>query len=387
MENIKENKRYRSVYKYLRIGAKEYAVLDAESAAERAEDHLNHALNLLREGVTAEVQEEVNKELVLATDFGSKDAPYILALRILDPRVITPYQQEEVAVFLKIAAERGHPEASYRIGSCYAGLSKFPSIMEAGKDYFSNFDNLDRCRLAEHYLMKAIDNDHQEAAEDLIIAYAYGRGYILKNGESFNSLCELLIKRNNQSVIVGYGAWLMGLTVEGKDPLGGAVVVPINYNKAIEYLLLAARGKNLQLAQHALYLICIGIRRGFWAKSLEKIRRTLIKDAFQGNQLLALYLAWYSIPFKERQTMPKLLDDYQLTELTSIIDISEDNAISFLDAAFFGLDEDISAVAKEILSYVFGQCFMNDEGRLVWNKMTNNDKLEDERLLSELDVG
>lgn len=361
--------RYYSVYQYLRVGSKQYAVLVAEQAAQRAASYFDDALKLLEGPQTPETQLEVNKELVLATDFGSKDAPFLLAQRFLDAKAQVAFPAEEIVVFLKIAAERGHDEAAFQMGCSYAAMGTFLAIEQIAAGYFSSFSAEERGQLAEYYFIKAIELGHPQAIQELIISYGYGRGYIGKSAEKFISLCEQQTKAKNQSVALGYGAWLMGMTVEGKPSLAEAVQIPLASWRALDCLLLASRGKHLALAQHALRLICVGIAKGVWEhKTLgrQRLGKCLVKDATDGNSLLALYLAWYSIPKDFRTNMPTVLRDCELVELADIVKPDEELAIAYLDSAFFGSDEDISTVAQELLSHVFGQCFMNDDGMLVW---------------------
>lgn len=364
MDSDNTHDRYRSVCRYLCIGDREYAVLDPELARQRAIHYFTQALSLIESDPNQKQQGQVNELLILATDFGSQDAPYIMALRVLDNEIKTPYAHEDVVVFLKLAAERGHPEASMQMGSCYAAMNKFPRIEACARDYFASFTEAERKHLAEYYFNKAVEKNYQSAIEELIIAYGYGRGYIEKNATKFMALCSAQVAKGNQSVTLGYGAWLAGMTVEGKDPLPDVVKIPADPNRALEYLLKACGGKNLQMGRHSLKLICCGIERGIW-KNVDKILRQLCKVAKNGNQLLSLYLAWYSIPEEHRCHMPQVFQDYDLPLLADIVPVDRQAAITYLDSAFFGADEDISEVAKEILSQVFGRCFMDADGMLV----------------------
>ena len=47
MDGMKGRHTYRPLYKHLRIGTREYAILDQDIASERAEQHLNEALRTL----------------------------------------------------------------------------------------------------------------------------------------------------------------------------------------------------------------------------------------------------------------------------------------------------------------------------------------------------
>lgn len=369
MDSDETNSRYRPVCKYLCIGDKEYAVLDPELAQQRATQHFTEALSILEsKDICLESEQKVNQLLTLATDFGSKDAPYILALRVLDEDTEIDYRVEEVVVFLKLAAEREHPEAALQMACCYAAMNKYPAIESAARKYFASFSASERRKLAEYYFQKAVQLDYQPAIEELVISYAYGRGYFQKDAQRFITLCESQVDKRNQGVMLGYGAWLAGMTVEGKDPLPDVVTIPRNSEKALTCLLMTSCGQNLQMARHALKLICCGLEREVWTAS--KLKKRLVQSAKAGNQLLSLYFAWYSTPQEDRNHLLPIFKDFELPMLAKLVDVDQQAAVNYLDSAFFGADEDISEVAKEILSQVFGRCFMDAEGKLVWEEQT-----------------
>ncbi len=366
MDGSVARRQYRPLYKHIRIGSKEYAIIDQELAATRAQEYFLAALHLLDGELDDNVQQQIDRELVLATDFGSSDAPFLLALRILADECTQAFSAEEAVVFFKVAAERDHPEAAFRMACSYAGMGNFIEIENAGQRHFANLDARQRCRLAEHYFNKAVELEHQEAIEELIIAYAYGRGFLNKSTERFVHLCEQQIRCRNQSVTLGYGAWLSGMTVEGDDPLNEAIDISTDTHRGLEYLLQAAKGDDIGLCQHALHLICMGMQRGCWNhKTPEKMRRKLIKDVHHGNQMLALYLAWHAIPYDQRPEMPDIMEKYPLPQLATLMEIDEDTAINFLDIAFFGHDETVSMLAKDILSHAFGRYFVGSDGMLM----------------------
>jgi hypothetical protein len=354
MEEYLTQKRYQSPYKYLRIGEREYAVLDKALAAERAAYHLAAAQHMLAAPAEKQQATLINKELILATDFGSTEAPFLFALRVLDPSHQTQYPAEDVAVFLKIAVERGCIEAAYRLACSYAGFALFTDIEEAAQDYFNSFESLERARLAEYYFDKAIAAQHQLAVEQLMIAYAEGRGHIKQDIHAFTLLCEQQCFDGNQAVMVAYGAWLLGIMVEGTALATHAVVTDVTLFKGLEYLLEASKGNHLETAEQALHLICVSFAQELWnSQDKKRVYQKMINDAVHGNSLLALYLAWYSIPRAQRKKIPDgLFQRYQLNELAVLVCESEHDALVYLKVALFGKDEDVSAVAKEILSHV-----------------------------------
>lgn len=362
-------RRYRPIFKQLKIGTKDYWVLDKEQASERAQYHLQEALDLLEHSNLPAFQDTINQELTLATDFGCSEAPFLLALQILGGDTKELYGDENVIIFLKLAAERGNPNAAYRLAAAYAGMGNFETIEEVSQDYLAPLSPTERERLAEYYFERALDAKHQEATEELIMAYAYGRGYLHKNSEKFQQLCERLIKEGNQAVMLGYGAWLLGMTVEAQDPLPDAITLTPDPQKGLDYLIEATHFNHYELAQHALHLIFVALERGAFDKRGEdKIRKKLLKEAVSGNQLVALYFAWYSISAKGRRAMPKFMEPYPLTGFSQLIEPNDSFAIQFLDTTLFGEDEVIAEVAREVLVSIFGENYSKEDSYLLMKR-------------------
>ncbi|MFN7097827.1 MAG: hypothetical protein ACK4PR_09795, partial [Gammaproteobacteria bacterium] len=288
-------------------------------------------------------------------DIGSADASFLLACRTLEPECRVPFPPEDAVVFLRLAADRGHAEAAYQLACCYAAIGQYKNTEQACANYFNSIESRERSRLAEHYFHIAANANHREAIEELIIAYAYGRGFVAKDASQFSALCEKLVTQDDQAVALGYGAWLAGMTVEGEPPLPDAIHLPPNYQKSLDCLMMGAIGANVELAQHALHLICIGIYRGIWDNlPAGKLAKTLHETVEAGNQLLALYFAWYSIPLHRRCPMPELLDQQQLTQLSGFVEQDETKAMNYLDKVLLGANAHLSAIAKELLLQVFG---------------------------------
>ncbi len=355
MESLSHKQHYRPLFTVLRIGSKEYAVLDQTLAQERASIYLSRALYLLQQEQPERYINTINYELLIASDLGSADAAFLLACRALEPESRMPFPADDAVVFLKLAADRGHAEAAYQLACCYAAIGQYKNTEQACANYFNSIEPRERARLAEHYFHIAVEANHREAVEELIIAYAYGRGFIAKNAEQFISLCEKLIAKDDQSVALGYGAWLAGMTVEGDDPLPEAIQIATDFPRALQYIIASASGVNIELAQHALHLVCLGIYRGCWdALPAGTVATKLHQAVNAGNQLLALYFAWYSIPMHKRCMMPELLEQQQLTHLAGFVEQDEVKAMTYLDKVLIGPNAHLSAIAKELLLQVFG---------------------------------
>lgn len=355
MESLSNKQHYRPLFTVLRIGSKEYAVLDQSLAQERASIYLSRALYLLQQEQPERYINTINYELLIASDLGSADAAFLLACRTLEPESRVPFPADDAVIFLKLAADRGHAEAAYQLACCYAAIGQYKNTEQVCANYFNAIEPRERSRLAEHYFHIAVNANHREAVEELIIAYAYGRGFIAKDAEQFIQLCEKLIARGDQAVALGYGSWLAGMTVEGDDPLPEAVYVVPDFPRALENIILSAGGANVELAQHALHLICVGMYRGAWDNLPSgMLAEKLQHEINSGNQLLALYFAWYSIPLHRRCAMPELLEQQQLTQLAGFVNQDEGQAMTYLDKVLVGPNAHLSAIAKELLLQVFG---------------------------------
>jgi hypothetical protein len=352
----KMKRRYIPVFRHLRLGSKEYWVMDPKLACERAAEHLKKGLDLFHEEATAEEKTLGCAELLLATDFGCQEAPFLLVLQILSYPDDPIFPHHDLLNLLRLAAERGNGRAAYRLAASYAQMNHFPVIESLGEAHFSCLPHQDRMRLAEYYFAMAIADGNDEAMDELIMAYAYGRGLIAKNSAKFQHLCETLVKKGKQSVMIGYGAWLCGMTVTGKAMLSGAVEVPQDPARGIDYLLKASRGAKLNLAQRALQLVLVAQSQGaLGTGSLQKLQRRLFKEAKDKHQLLALYFAWYATPTTMRREIPAFIADEPLPQLQHLLVPHEDLAIKWLDLALFGADAALSDAAKLLLANLFAK--------------------------------
>ncbi|MHA7840944.1 MAG: SEL1-like repeat protein [Gammaproteobacteria bacterium] len=344
-------KRYRPLFRRMEIGSHCYAVMDEQLASERAEEHLRTALYLLDSPSTPEIQQAIDRELKLALDFGCADAPYLLANRILQGESTQGLSGSDALSFLQVAAERGHSEAAYRLGCSYGAMENFPDVEMAGAQYFNRYTPEERCRMAERYFDEAIALGYEEALEELVLAYAYGRGYIEKDSDCFMTLCEAQVKAGNQSVTMGYGAWLAGMTVDGEKPLEEAVKIPINIPRAFEYLFLASRGNDLEYSQHALHLLVLGITQSIWTRNWDRLARRFMREADNQHYLLALYMGYYAIPVGQRPSIDaEWMLKYPLTDLTKILREDHNIAARYLEMVHFGPDERLAAVANELMA-------------------------------------
>ncbi len=360
---LSDQRRYRPLYKTLTVGTNQYAVVDRDVAYHRADRYYNQALDLIdisrrqaqnQSALDPALVDQIADALLLATDLGSGEAPMLLAQRALDGLGAQHVLREDVIVFLRIAAERQHAEAAYRLGCSYAATGNFTEI-EALITADPHLTPQERYRLAIHYLMLAVEQQHAIAIETLILAYAYGRPYIPKDASQFVSLCTRLVRRGNQSVALGFGAWLAGMTVEGKPPLADSIQLTSNPELSLRYLLMASRGSDLQLAQHALHLLSLGVQRGVWGNELTNsaMKRTMIEDALTGNQLLALYLTWYSLDAAKRPNLPDLIASYACESLEKVFAPCVQRAVHYFELTVKGAQSEIASAARSLSRHVF----------------------------------
>lgn len=353
-------RRYRPLYKTLTVGTKQYAVIDRDVADYRADHYYQQALELIERSQQSsdhtDLLADITDALLLATDLGSRDAPMLLVQHVLDHNSAESHTipREDILVFLRLAAERAHAEAAYRLGCSYAKTGDFPEI-EAIMAADSYLTAPERERLALHYLNLAVEQQHAIAIETLILAYAYGRPYLAKDASKFVHLCKKLIGKGNQAVALGFGAWLAGMTVEGEPPLADAIQLACNPELSLRYLLMASRGRDVALACHALHLLCLGIERGVWGEDLKNsnMKRTMIEDALGGNQLLTLYLTWYSLEESKRPVMPDLIKAYPCAALATVFTPCVQRTVHYFELAVKGEKCDIANAARGLSRHVF----------------------------------
>ncbi len=361
-DSWKSKARYAPVFRHLRLGSKEYWVMDPKLAQMRAARHVKKGLNLLHNEATDEEKIEGCEELLLATDFGCAEAPFLLALHILSYPEDSILPNQDFLTLLRLAAERANGRAAYRLATSYAQMNHFPAIELLCKAHFTCLPKQDSVRLAEYYFALAIAAGEDDAANELILAYAYGRGLIPKSLAKFQRLCEAMVKKNKQSVMIGYGAWLCGMTVTGGALLPEAVDVPKNTAQGLEYLLMASRGAKLNLAQLALKLILVAQSKGaFGSGSLQKLQHCLFQEAKEKHQLLALYFAWYATPVRMRREMPAFISDEPLSALQQLVVPNEELAIKWLDLALFGTNAVMSEVAKLLVPNLINEETTEDQ--------------------------
>ncbi len=142
---------YKPLYKKLSVEDNAYAVIDSKQAHERANYYLLQAKNNEKDYKQARLSKnKVNYYLRIATDYGSMDAPFLLAHRILQKKA-KEFSDDDVIIFLHIAAQRGHLQAALQMACCYDGKNSYPEILYAGADFFAALKTNERQLLAKYY--------------------------------------------------------------------------------------------------------------------------------------------------------------------------------------------------------------------------------------------
>jgi hypothetical protein len=354
MDSKFEFKDYQPLLALVQINSIEYSAINKVIAVDRAAFYLSSALELINKSTTTQHCLTINALLIAAADLGSAEAAFHLSQRLLFPSCQVPFSPSSSFILLKLAADRGHHEASYQLACCYAGINDSKLMQSVCEKYFNALSGRQRAHFAEHYFKQGIEGKHRESIEELIIAYAYGRGYIKKNANCFIALCEDLIEKGDQSVALGYGAWLAGMTVEGGEALPEAIKLELDYSKALKMLIQGAKGPDVRMIRHGIYLICLGHDQGLWHfLAPNELSALFIEMMEKGNQVLALYYAWYAIPAARRPAMPSFMVQQKLTHLAAFVQIDENRAMYFLDKVLLGPDRELSTIAKELFLKVF----------------------------------
>lgn len=127
--------------------------INEQVAEQRATAYLSEAKEKmhLEESASLEVRAQINQALLIATDFGSSEAPFLIGERILAELTDEQYLFEDVLAFFRIAAERGNKQAAHCMACCYAGLESYPELLRAGEYYFTEIANDERVVLADYY--------------------------------------------------------------------------------------------------------------------------------------------------------------------------------------------------------------------------------------------
>lgn len=145
--------RYKPITRFVNIENRPFCVVDDSVAAERAQAYLHDAKKqIAEEGVNPRVTAlSIQRALLIASDFGSSEAPLLMAERILQGLADDSYIAEEAILFYKLAAERGNPTAAYCMACCYAGRQDFPALLQAGEYYFASLSESEASLLADYY--------------------------------------------------------------------------------------------------------------------------------------------------------------------------------------------------------------------------------------------
>jgi len=362
-DGFKQTSYYQPVHRRTEVGEKVYAVLEPALAKARAIDFLETAQVLMRSEFATELLKPIQLYLVAATDYGCKDAPFLLANSYVATQEAVPDDAVTAAIeLLQLAFIRGHIDAGLVLASAMAKLGVDESWDQALAPAFMTMSATDREVLAIQQLEQAIDLGSDVAMEYLVVALAYGGGYIRRDGSRFVTLCEQLIAKGHQAVMLGFGAWLCGMTVSGTALPSNAAQPMIDYLRGFSYLLQASRGQSTDLGLQSLSLICMAMVQGQFDERVRQGLTQLLKQEMrEDNPLFALYLGWYSVPLHGRKKTPALFVDHPLTALASMVEPNEQQAIALLERVVFSKQTkcanlvNLISIAEQMLNTLFGR--------------------------------
>lgn len=363
MDGIHTPRRYRCLFQQEKEknAAQQCLYVDPEHFAERGMQYLDSALQIMakKSPYTLADHQKINHYLLLATDFSNKDAPFLLAARLLKKEAGLAFESSEIFVFLKLAADRGHAEAAYQLACCFAGMGNIAFAENICGHYLKSAPISKREQQAEHYFYIAMRQGHSSALDTLLTAYCYGNAYISQDAAKFIQLAESHFVQRAPKILLRYAAYLLGVMPDKRPLPNTAVFCPCDPEKSFKFLLKIMFEANFVLAQTALSLIEFLFDESVFldAKSRKKYEQRL-KEAVKSNQFLNLYAAWYSMPIEKRMGLPVYFDDYPCAFLGRIFEENLESATAFMERAIFGPREQLSRYAEHMLQSHFSSHYI-----------------------------
>lgn len=303
----------------------------------QAELHFNLAIKIeasaeMKGEESAEESLQIMDHLFTAIDNGSARAADKFIDR-LKGRKMGEFWVNEISfklATLKMIADGGNPFAARVFAHFLAGQ------LYSGNPYPGTENHLPtprekRAELAIAYLEQARKRGYDSARIDLCDAYKGFVGCIKYDAVKWKSLhvsgIEELQQRPEfeyrfalQKRMLQFGAELCGFYAHNEHKVTPAELKLVNLQQGLEYLFHVTRGIDIKLATQALKIIIIAQLQNTTkvAENLILLRDKFIKEACTGNEVIALYLARYSVPRTRQQVTSDLFSVFggdQLPEL------------------------------------------------------------------------
>lgn len=356
------NKGYQSLHQILSIGGREHQAIDQHAANEQANAYYQRALTMMEadykqaqhDKAAVHWHSNIVNDLMLATDLGHGHAPMLLAQHAMTHTGRQILNASQILTFLHLSANRDNTEAAYQLGCAYALTGDFPAIEALILEHTTITDKK-RSQLAKDYLRLAATTQHSGAVQALIVAYAYGSGFIERDVECLVELCTTLSHQGNQTIALTFGTWLIGSTntVEISDKQKADPMKTLT--SGLPYLLIASSGKDIPLAQKALQYICalIGHHEADNVLIHKVFKPMLIQSAQKANQLLAFYLMWYALDPTEKPLAPEFMHAYDCSALENIISPCAEEAACYFERVIKGDNTMLIEIAHHLSGYIF----------------------------------
>ena len=251
-------------------------------------------------------------------------------------------------------------EAAYQLGCAYALTGCFTEI-EALIAQYALVTDTKRGQLATHYLTLAATTQHSGAIQALTMAYAYGSGFIARDVEQLITLFTTLSHQGNQTVALTFGTWLMGMTETACIDKNNQADYNQRIASGLPYLLMAASGKDILVAQKALQYICALIAHHHTDAELVNnlFKPQLIQAAEKDNALLAFYFMWYSLDPTEKPLAPEFMQAYDCSVLEELINPCAEQAVHYFDLVLKGDNTMLIEIAHSFSGCVFSDYLDN----------------------------
>lgn len=224
---------------------------------------------------TDPINSETISDLKIAIEMDSNEAIYLMADLILQLRINLEFIEK--IRYLELAASLNHVEAVYSCGGIYGCL-----LAE------STPNNLVNPSKAIFYLMKAVDLHHPQAVDTLLRAiFDKEPPNIIISPQRFTTICEDLIAKGEMKAALYYGMVLAGYHPEDFHMRDG---IGVNYELAIENVLLAYKSGNQEIKQQAYEVLKKGHLDKIWPASYNTQLQNIVdpKESHDGKNIISV---------------------------------------------------------------------------------------------------
>jgi hypothetical protein len=225
--------------------------------------------------------------------------------------------------------------AAYVLGELYCGILQPPKnqLLPILPDEKISIE--ERQEKAIQYLENALVQGNEQARISLFTTLTKSKGCITANGKRWGEINKKLANSGNQTSAFDYATYTLSPTYSGKKD-----------EEYIEYLFIATRGKNQDIAYKALEKVCEYFKND--PRRLEKESNSLLEllqnESTVGNQLISYCLAYSYCP-PDKLPNINIQPSKLFSELITGLEPSLDNCESYLAKSMNGMNTEVNKAA------------------------------------------